>query len=64
VETGITLAAAEGVKRLYCWLGTGNARAIGFATSLGFRVTSHRRAANRGPAAGDTEMALVLPLEE
>lgn len=34
----------QGFKRMFYWVGTDNARAIGFATSLGFRVTSHRRA--------------------
>jgi hypothetical protein len=62
------LATAEGAERLYYWVGTENARAIGFAISSGFRVTSHRRpavGAGDGPADdGDTEIALVLPLEE
>ena len=66
VETAVTLTAAEGIKRMYYWVGTENARAIGFATSFGFRVASHRRAvAGAGdPSAADTEIALVLPLED
>jgi len=64
VDSAVTLAAAEGLKRMYYWVGTENARAIGFATSFGFRVTSRRRAVDgEDPASGDTEIALVLPLE-
>lgn len=64
VETAATLAAAEGIKRLYYWTGTENARAIGFATSFGFRVTSHRRAVDGDSAAGEIEITLVLALED
>jgi len=66
VDTAVTLAATEGLKRMYYWVGTENARAIGFATSFGFRVTSHRRAVNASedPALDGTEIALVLPLED
>jgi GNAT superfamily N-acetyltransferase len=66
VDTAVSLAAADGIKRMYYWVGTENARAIGFATSFGFRVTSHRRAAVGGedPSADTTEIALVLPLED
>lgn len=66
METAVSLTAAEGINRMYYWVGTENARAIGFATSFGFRVTSHRRAiAGAGdPTAADTEIALVLPLED
>lgn len=67
VEAAVDLAAAEGLHRLYYWVGTENARAIGFATSVGFRVTSHRRPGGGGAenaAAADTEIAFVLPLED
>jgi GNAT superfamily N-acetyltransferase len=69
VESAVALAAAEGLKRMYYWVGTENARAIGFATSFGFRVTSHRRVSNPGedgddPTADQIEIALVLPLED
>jgi ribosomal protein S18 acetylase RimI-like enzyme len=66
VDTAVSLAAAEGIQRMYYWVGTENARAIGFATSFGFRVTSRRRAvvAGEDPRADDTEIALVLPLED
>jgi len=66
VDTAVTLAAAEGLKRMYYWVGTENARAIGFAISFGFRVTSHRRvvAGSGDVVADNTEIALVLPLED
>lgn len=65
VEAAVALAVADGVNRLYCWVGTENGPTIGFATGYGFRVTSHRRAAGGGGSpTGDTEIALVLPLED
>jgi GNAT superfamily N-acetyltransferase len=66
VETAATLASAEGIKRLYYRVGTENAGGIGFATSSGSRVTSHRRAAAAGgeDPAGGTETALILSLED
>jgi GNAT superfamily N-acetyltransferase len=65
VEGAVRLAASEGAERLYYWVGTENARAIGFAIGFGFRVTSQRRPA-RGPSVGvgGTEIALVLSLED
>jgi GNAT superfamily N-acetyltransferase len=65
VDTAATLAAADGATQMYYWSGTENGPAIGFATGFGFRITSHRRPAPSGDhALGDTEIALVLPLEE
>ena len=65
VETAATLVAAEGAKELYSWVGTENGPAIGFAIGFGFRITSHRRPAISGDhTLGDTEIALVLPLED
>jgi ribosomal protein S18 acetylase RimI-like enzyme len=65
VDTAVALAAADGVQQIYCWAGTENGQAIGFATGFGFRVTSHRRVVDRGDSTvGDTEIALVLPLED
>ena len=59
------LAAGEGATQMYSWAGTENGPAIGFATGFGFRVTSHRRPVTSGDhALGDTEIALVLPLED
>ena len=65
VESVVALATADGATRLHYWVGTENARAIGFAVNAGFRVTSRRRP-GRGAsvAADDTEIALVLPLED
>jgi GNAT superfamily N-acetyltransferase len=65
VETAATLAAAQGAQQLYSWVGTENGPAIGFAIGFGFRITSHRRPAISGDhTLGDTEIALVLPLED
>ena len=65
VETAATLVAAEGAEQLCSWVGTENGPAIGFAIGFGFRITSHRRPADSGDhTLGDTEIALVLPLED
>jgi ribosomal protein S18 acetylase RimI-like enzyme len=65
VDTAATLAAVAGATQMYYWAGTENGPAIGFATGFGFRITSRRRPATSGDhALGDTEIALVLPLEE
>ena len=65
VDTAATLAAGEGATQLYSWAGTENGPAIGFATGFGFRISSRRRPATIGDhALGDTEVALVLPLED
>lgn len=65
VDTAATLAAAAGATQMYYWAGTENGPAIGFATGFGFRVTSYRRSATSGDhALGDTEIALVLALED
>ena len=54
----------EGLPQLYYWVGTDNARAIGFAKNFGFRTTSYRRPA-RGTdlQRGDEEIAMMLSLE-
>ena len=65
VDTAATLVAGEGATQMYSWAGTENGAAIGFATGFGFRVTSHRRpVTSGGHALGDTEIALVLALED
>ena len=65
VDTAATLAGVEGATQMYYWAGTENGPAIGFATGFGFRVTSYRRPATSGDhTLGDTEVALVLPLED
>ena len=53
-----------GYKQLYYWVGTDNARAIGFGKNVGFRTTGHRRPARPSDLElGDQEMAMVMPLE-
>jgi len=65
VDTAATVAAAAGATQMYYWAGTENGPAIGFATGFGFRITSRRRPATSGDyALGDTEIALVLPLDD
>jgi GNAT superfamily N-acetyltransferase len=65
VDTAASLAAVEGATRMYYWAGTENGPAIGFATGFGFRISSYRRPATIGDhALGDTEIALVLPLQD
>lgn len=65
VDTAATLAAVGGATQMYYWVGTENGPAIGFATGFGFRITSHRRPAPSGDhTLGDTEIALILPLED
>ena len=65
VDTAATLVAGEGATQLYSWAGTENGPAIGFATGFGFRISSLRRPVTTGDhALGDTEIALVLPLED
>jgi ribosomal protein S18 acetylase RimI-like enzyme len=65
VDTAAALAAADGLNQLYYWAGSENGRAIGFAIGFGFRVTSLRRPSGSGdPSLGDSEIALVLPLDD
>lgn len=65
VDTAATLATVVGATQMYYWAGTENGPAIGFATGFGFRITSYRRPVTSGDhALGDTEIALVLPLED
>jgi len=64
VDAAIALAAERGFRRLYYWVGTDNARAIGFGKNVGFRTTGHRRPARPSDLElGDQEMAMVMPLE-
>lgn len=58
-------AAEEGRERLYFWAGSDNPRAVGFASSFGFRPTGKRRpvrVADGAPEGPDDEVAMVLPL--
>ena len=64
VEAAAALATQKGYPQLYYWVGTDNARAIGFAKNFGFRTTSYRRP-SRGSdiQRGDEEIAMMLSLE-
>lgn len=53
-------ATAEGMTKIYFWVGSDNAEAIGFASNFGFRPTSERRPMR---VAGDEdEVAMVMSL--
>jgi ribosomal protein S18 acetylase RimI-like enzyme len=63
VEAAAGLAAEEGRSKIYYWVGSENAAAIGFALNAGFLSTSRRRtAATQHPEFGDQEIAFVLSL--
>ncbi len=64
VEAAAALATQKGYPQLYYWVGTDNARAIGFAKNFGFRTTSYRRP-SRGSdlQRGEEEIAMMLALE-
>ena len=47
VEAAAALANQQGFLQLYCWAGTDNARAVGFAKNFGFRTTGYRRPSRR-----------------
>ena len=64
VEAAATLASQKGYPQLYYWVGTDNARAIGFAKNFGFRTTSYRRPARGSDLQrGEEEIAMMLSLE-
>jgi hypothetical protein len=63
VDTAATPAAGASTRKIYYWVSAENGRAVGFATGFGFRVTSQTPAITGDPTLGDTEIALVLPLE-
>jgi GNAT superfamily N-acetyltransferase len=64
VDAAIALATERGYRRLYYWVGTDNARAIGFGKNVGFRTTGHRRPARPSDLdLGEQEMAMVMSLE-
>lgn len=65
VAAAATRAAEDGRRRLYFWVGSDNAKAIGFASNFGFRPTSERRPVRVAEGATGTdpdEVAMVLPL--
>jgi GNAT superfamily N-acetyltransferase len=64
VEAVADLAARDGYGELYYWVGTDNARAVGFGKNFGFETTGYRRPARVSDRdRGEEEMAMVLPLE-
>ena len=63
VEAGADQAFRDGRSHLSYWVGTGNGRAVAFASSFGFRPGNRRRQMRAtGQEDGDEEMAMVLPL--
>ncbi|HET9648161.1 MAG TPA: GNAT family N-acetyltransferase [Microlunatus sp.] len=63
LQAAIDQAVLNGCTKLYYWVSTENARAVGFAVNAGFRVTSQRRRAHIENAEfGTQEIALVLSL--
>jgi GNAT superfamily N-acetyltransferase len=64
VEAAAALATQQGYLQLYYWVGTDNARAVGFGKNFGFRTTGYRRT-SRGSdlQRGEEEIALMMPLE-
>jgi L-amino acid N-acyltransferase YncA len=64
VEAAAALATRQAYRQLFYWVGTDNARAVGFAKNFGFRTTGHRRPARGSDLQrGDEEIALMLSLE-
>jgi hypothetical protein len=49
--------------QLYYWVGTDNARAVGFANNFGFRTTDYRRPSRGSDLQPSEEIAMVLWLE-
>jgi ribosomal protein S18 acetylase RimI-like enzyme len=63
VEAATERATALGLRTVSYWVSTENARALGFATNFGFRLTSERRTvAAHQQEFGDQEIALVMTL--
>ena len=64
VEATADLAIQAGYTQLYYWVGTDNARAIGFGKNFGFLTTDRRRPAHPSDFhQGEDEIAMVLGLE-
>ncbi|HVD54101.1 MAG TPA: GNAT family N-acetyltransferase [Propionibacteriaceae bacterium] len=63
VEAAADLAIQQGYVQLYYWVGTDNARAVGFAKNFGFRTTDYRRPARNSDLQQGEEIAMVLWLE-
>jgi GNAT superfamily N-acetyltransferase len=64
IEATVDLAIQAGYTQLYYWVGTDNARAIGFGKNFGFGTTDRRRLARPSDFhQGEDEIAMVLGLE-
>ena len=64
VEAAAALATEQGYRQLYYWVGTDNARAVGFAKNFGFRTTGFRRPSRSSDLQrGEEEIALALWME-
>ena len=66
VRQGARIAAEQGLRQLYYWVGSDNGRAVVFASSFGFRPTDDRRPmrVGRKGVEPEEEIALVLALGE
>ena len=64
VEAAAALAIQQGYVQLYYWVGTDNARAVGFAKNFGFQTTDYRRPARSASGLQPSEeIAMVMWLE-
>lgn len=63
VKAGARAAAEDGNRLLRYWVGTENARAVGFASGYGFRPTSDRRPMRVDDGESEEEIAMELPVE-
>jgi GNAT superfamily N-acetyltransferase len=63
VEAAAALAIQQGYLQLYYWVGTDNARAVGFAKNFGFLTTDYRRPARGSNLQPGEEIAMVMWLE-
>ncbi|MFX4287655.1 N-acetyltransferase family protein [Janibacter sp. G349] len=66
VRQGARIAADQGLRHLYYWVGSDNGRAVAFASSFGFRPTDDRRPMRVAGVDGEAEeeIALVMALGE
>ncbi|GAB3110647.1 GNAT family N-acetyltransferase [Janibacter alkaliphilus] len=66
VRRGSEVALERGVRHLYYWVGTENARGVAFASSFGFRPTDDRRPmrTKKDDPEAEQEIAMVLALGE
>jgi ribosomal protein S18 acetylase RimI-like enzyme len=63
VEAAAALATQQAYLQLFYWVGTDNARAVGFANNFGFRITDYRRPTRASDREPGEEIAMVLSLE-